>query len=263
MTALPDAPAAFATAMIGQSLVQIVAYFALAGGLYLVVWRWGAARWAARRVQSHRRVDRAQIWFEVKHTVVTMLVGGLTPLALVMLQASGHPTILLHAPHWRWWEMAGAVVLLLVFNDMWFYACHRALHTRWLFKHVHAVHHRSIDTNPFTAYSFHAIEALVLGIWLIPLCVWVPLPAAVLGVTAVIGLLNNLGSHLGYEFFPAWLLRVPGLRWANTTTFHGLHHARSHGNYGLFTRVWDRLGNTELPGYEAAFTRAHRSEQKR
>jgi 3-ketosteroid 9alpha-monooxygenase subunit B len=46
---------------------------------------------------------------------------------------------------------------------------------------------------------------------------------------------------------------VPGLRWINTATFHSLHHTGFHGNYGLFTRVWDRLFGTELPGYERAF----------
>jgi len=62
-------------------------------------------------------------------------------------------------------------------------------------------------------------------------------------------------AHLGYEFLPRWLLRVPLLRWTNTATFHSLHHTRLNGNYGLHSRLWDRLFGTEVPDYEECFLR--------
>jgi sterol desaturase/sphingolipid hydroxylase (fatty acid hydroxylase superfamily) len=73
----------------------------------------------------------------------------------------------------------------------------------------------------------------------------------------VVGLLNNVGSHLGYELLPRWWLRAPILRWTNTATFHALHHERFTGNFGLFSRVWDRLFGTEIVDYERAFDAAH------
>ena len=74
-----------------------------------------------------------------------------------------------------------------------------------------------------------------------------------LAAMQVIGLSNNVMSHLGYELWPKWLLKVPGLRWVNSATFHSMHHTRVNGNYGLMLRVWDRLLGTEVPGYDEVF----------
>ena len=248
-----SSPAALVTGLLGQLVAQTGLYFVVVGGLYLLVWRWGRARFASRRVQRVERADRAQIGFEVKHTLITMVFSSVNAGGLIALTAAGWTRLSLSADGHSTLAIAGTVVGLVLFNDLWFYGCHRALHTPWLFKHVHSVHHRSIDTTPFTSYSFHAVEALLMTAWLIPAAMLLPIPVPALALTAMIGLANNVMAHLGYEFFPAWLMRVPGLRLVNTATFHGLHHARSHGNYGLFTRVWDRLLGTELDGYEAAF----------
>jgi hypothetical protein len=43
------------------------------------------------------------------------------------------------------------------------------------------------------------------------------------------------------------------MSWTSSSTFHNLHHQKLNGNYGLFFRFWDRLLDTELPGYEQAF----------
>jgi sterol desaturase/sphingolipid hydroxylase (fatty acid hydroxylase superfamily) len=117
------------------------------------------------------------------------------------------------------------------------------------------VHHKSVDVNPFSSYAFHAAEAVILGIWIVPVAVLLPLPLSALGLLQVIGLLNNVMSHLGYELLPRWLLRVPLLRLTNTATFHSLHHTRLQGNFGLHSRFWDRLFGTELPEYEETFRR--------
>lgn len=241
--------------LIGQFATQTVVYFAAVGLAFAVVWKWGAQRFAARRIQKVRRVDSAQLRHEVKHTLVTLLVGTLSAGAVVLLTSAGYTKLSLDGEGWSPASTLGIIAALIAFNDLWFYAWHRLLHRPALFKRVHAVHHRSVDTNPFTSYSFHALEALVLGGWIVPMAVLVPLPVPALAATAVIGTANNVMSHLGYEFLPRWLLKVPGLRWMNTATFHSLHHAKSHGNYGLFTRVWDRLFGTELAGYEERFAR--------
>ncbi len=247
----PDAPVAVQA--LGQWLAQAAGYFALASLTFLVVWKWGRERFEPRRVQKVRRVDGAQIRYEVWHSLVTLAVGGLSGLAIILLQKGGHLRLSMSTEGWAAWELVLVVVGLVAFNDLWFYGFHRLLHHRKLFRYVHAVHHRSVDTNPFTSYSFHAIEGFLLGAWTIPFLMLVPTPLPALGVTLIVGTANNFMSHLGYEFLPKWILRVPILRWMNTAIFHGLHHAKSHGNYGLFTRFWDRLFGTELPDYEARF----------
>jgi sterol desaturase/sphingolipid hydroxylase (fatty acid hydroxylase superfamily) len=247
---LPDVLLAF--------LGQLLASLAVFGLVFALTWRWGAARLAARRLRPRGRpFDGAQLRHELRHTTV---VVALATAQLAALPALGAQGLLPAAAGPGPLGTAAGVLALVAFNDLWFYAVHRLLHTRWLFKHVHAVHHRSVDVNPFSSYSFHAVEALLLSGWIVPLALLTPLPVQVVAVTQLVGLANNVMAHLGYELLPAWWLRAPLLRWTNTATFHSLHHQRVHGNYGLFSRVWDRLFGTELEGYAEAFAAAHPPE---
>ena len=240
---------------------QAVMYFAVVGVFYLVLWKWGAARWKEARIQPKRRVDAKQIAFEIKNTLIVLLVGAPITFSISMLYASGATKLTTDAATIGWPIIAATFAGLLVFNDAWFYCWHRLLHHPKLFRHVHAVHHRSVDVNPFSSYSFHWFEGLVLGAWVLPAALIVPMYLPMLGLLSGIGLINNVMSHLGYEFFPRALLRVPLLRWINTSTFHNLHHTNFKGNYGLMFRFWDRLLGTELPNYEATFLQRGRQRQ--
>ncbi|MFO7568127.1 MAG: sterol desaturase family protein [Enhygromyxa sp.] len=249
------------TTFLAAYVGQVFAYFAVVGLVFLVTRRWLAARLQPRRIQTRRRrVDQAQLGHELRHSLVVLALGTAQLLVIRELQARG---LLSLREDLGAWGSAGAVAALLgliVFNDLWFYGVHRLLHTRWLFQRVHSVHHRSVDLNPFSSYSFHAVEALLLTGWLIPVALFVPLPLPVLMAAQVVGLANNVMAHLGHELLPSWWTRAPLLRWTNTATFHALHHQRFNGNYGLFSRVWDRLLGTELEGYEVAFADAHRAK---
>jgi sterol desaturase/sphingolipid hydroxylase (fatty acid hydroxylase superfamily) len=248
---MPNSTPSIPVMLVLNVLSQAVVYFALTGALFWGVWRWGRERFRGARIPGPRRVDARQIRREVLHTLVTILAGTTSAGPLIGLHAAGL-TKLVDGPVSTLavlaWVLAG-----VVFNDGWFYGWHRLLHHPKLFRHVHVVHHRSIDVNPFTSYSFHAVEAVLLGIWIVPAALLLPIPTAAIGVLQVLGLANNLMAHLGYEFLPRWLLKVPLLRWTNTATFHSLHHTRSRGNFGLHTRLWDRLFGTELPDYEQVF----------
>jgi sterol desaturase/sphingolipid hydroxylase (fatty acid hydroxylase superfamily) len=232
-------------------VTQTFGYFALVSMVFLLVWRWGKVRFKGARIPQVDRVNGAQLLREVKHTFVTLCVGMTSVGVVVALHTRGLTRLVMaDTPAWQVLAWTAACV---VFNDAWFYCWHRLLHHPRLFRYVHAVHHKSVDVNPFTSYSFHPFEGLILGVWIVPAVVLLPLPAASLAMLQVIGLANNMMAHLGYEFAPRGALRIPLLRLTNTATFHSLHHTRLHGNYGLHSRFWDRLFGTELPEYEKVF----------
>jgi sterol desaturase/sphingolipid hydroxylase (fatty acid hydroxylase superfamily) len=191
--------------------------------------------------------------FEIRHTLVVLVFGTFTAVVASVLYAGGHTRLTTDATSIGWPLIIVTLVALMVLNDAWFYFWHRLLHHPKLFRYVHAVHHKSVDINPFSSYSFHWFEGILLGAWVIPVVIWVPIYLPMLGVMQGIGMANNLMSHLGYEFLPRWLLRVPLLKWMNTATFHNIHHTSFHGNYGLMFRFWDRMLGTELEGYEKRF----------
>jgi sterol desaturase/sphingolipid hydroxylase (fatty acid hydroxylase superfamily) len=232
---------------------QAMGYFAVVGLLFLGVWHWGETRLRGARIQARKRADRKQIVFEIRHTLVVLVFGTFTAVAVSLLYAGGHTKMSTDAGAIGWPMIIVTLVALMALNDAWFYFWHRLLHHPRLFRYVHAVHHKSVDANPFSSYSFHWIEAVILGAWVIPVVILVPIYLPMLGVMQGIGMANNLMSHLGYEFLPRWLLRAPLLRWMNTATFHNMHHTSFHGNYGLMFRFWDRMLCTELDGYEKRF----------
>jgi Delta7-sterol 5-desaturase len=232
---------------------QAFMYFVVVSIVFLIVRRWGAERFRASKIQAGNRVNATQIKQEVKNTLVVLLVSAPMMLAISLLYASGHTKLTTDASTIGWPMIALTFVGLLLLNDLWFYSWHRLLHHPKLFRHVHSVHHKSVDVNPFSSYSFHWFEGLVLGAWILPVALFVPIYLPMLGVLQALGLINNVMSHLGYEFLPRWILKVPLLRWMNTATFHSLHHTSSRGNFGLMFRLWDRLLGTELPNYEQVF----------
>lgn len=243
--------AAALAAYIGQA----VGTLALLSAVFVLTWRWGAARLAARRLRPRGRpFDRAQLMHELGHTLVVIAVGAAQATAVQALGARG---LLPPAEGVGPLASLGLVIGLIGFNDLWFYGAHRLLHRPSLFRHVHAVHHRSVDVNPFSSYSFHIVEAALLTGWVVPVALLVPLPLPALAAVQLIGLANNVMAHLGYELLPAGWLRIPLLGWSNTATFHAMHHSRPNGNFGLFTRVWDRLFGTEHSAYAEAFAAAH------
>lgn len=234
-------------------VAPLLGYFAVVGTLYLVFWKWGARRFERLRIENPGTVDRAQLGREVRNTLLTMLVSSALPVLVGGLAQQGVVTLRETADGWAAWELIALFFGLLVLNDVWFYGVHRWLHSEWLFKRVHSVHHRSVATNPFTSYSFHPLEGLMLTAWVVPVMLFVPVPLPLLGVMQVIGLFNNVNAHLGYELQPKWFLRVPPFSWLTSSTFHNLHHAHVTGNYGLMLRVWDKLFGTERADYEQRF----------
>jgi sterol desaturase/sphingolipid hydroxylase (fatty acid hydroxylase superfamily) len=248
---MTPSPTSIPLVLLGNFVAQALGYFTVVGALFYVVWHRGRERFRSARIPTPVRLDRPQLRREIGNTFVTLVAGTTSAGTVVALHSAGLARI--SAAPASPWAVAGWVAAGLVINDAWFYAWHRLLHHPALFRNVHAVHHKSVDVNPFTSYSFHAFEAFILGLWIVPAAVFLPVPMSALSLLQVIGLGNNVMSHLGYEFLPRWILRVPVLRWTNTATFHSLHHTRLRGNFGLHTRLWDRLFGTEVPDYEQAF----------
>nr|WP_315234660.1 sterol desaturase family protein [uncultured Albidiferax sp.] len=141
------------------------------------------------------------------------------------------------------WQIALEVAVLVVWNEVHFYANHWLLHTRWL-RRFHLLHHRSVVVTPWSTYCFHPVEALMLGnVLLLPMLlhdfsVWALLSVPVFSIV-----FNNIG-HSNFDFLPdadrdRW--------WLNGARRHHLHHACYHGNFGFMFPFMDRLFGTALP----------------
>ncbi len=133
------------------------------------------------------------------------------------------------------------IILLLAWNEVHFYINHRLLHTPWL-RRFHLPHHRSIVTTPWSTYSFHPVEAMLLGnviVW--PMLIHDFSIIALVSLPLLSLLFNSIG-HSNYDFCP----RGTSF-WYKASRRHHLHHACFNGNYGFMFPFMDRLSGTSLP----------------
>ncbi|MEY2876106.1 MAG: hypothetical protein RLZZ373_3477 [Pseudomonadota bacterium] len=219
-------------------------YLVMALALYGMARRgWGRPVDAAFPAGDDRAVHLRR---ELGRAVGTVLVFGLVNAALFGTGLIKHSQIYwrLNAAPTGWFTLS--VVLALVLHDALFYALHRLMHSRALYRHMHLTHHRSVRPTAFAAYSFHPSEAVAEALMVVAILFVLPLhPLALLAFQTVSTLINVYG-HCGREFYPADWHRHPVGRWINTSTLHAHHHATGRENYGLYFTWWDRwLGSAD------------------
>lgn len=161
----------------------------------------------------------------------------------------------------------GATVLtwlvMFAWYEVWFYALHRALHTKALYR-FHAQHHVAKVTGPLTSLSFGLVErgGLLLGAVGMSALLSRVMPITQVGVMAYFftNYLLNVWGHLNVEVLPEGFARTRLGRLFISTSFHAMHHARYQGHYGLFTQVLDRAFGTYWDDYPEVHARAAKGE---
>jgi sterol desaturase/sphingolipid hydroxylase (fatty acid hydroxylase superfamily) len=231
----------------------------LEGSRYLVcaLVLWGALHVLLRRRLSHRQIagwpSARDVRRELTYSISTLLIFASIGAGTVAMLMTGHAQIYRSADRYGWWWLVLSLPVMLLWHDLYFYWTHRLLHTPWLFRRVHGVHHRSRNPSPWAAYAFHPVEALVNGLVTpLALCV-MPLHVGVLMAFSLHQILRNAHGHASVETMPAGF--VGHWFWGRftTTTHHHLHHETASGNFGLWFTWWDRLCATERADYRARF----------
>jgi ring-1,2-phenylacetyl-CoA epoxidase subunit PaaE len=243
-------------------ITSIATTLGLLGLVYLIIWVIFAKRLAKYKIQSSRRAGFSQIKDETINTIIVIVVNGFFTGFILYLANNGYTQFYTETGKYGiWYEIFSAFVLLLI-GDAWFYWMHRLLHHPKIYKYIHAVHHKSLDTNPFTVNSFHVLEGFLLTIYIIPALMIMPVSLLALGVNQVLGMYNNIKSHLGYEFYPKFFDKIFPLNMLVNSTNHNLHHTRYNGNYGLFFRHWDIINGTEIKETQDIFKSIHDRDPK-
>jgi ring-1,2-phenylacetyl-CoA epoxidase subunit PaaE len=237
-------------------LQTLIAALVLMGVFYLLIWVLLGKFSKNRKIQLSKRAGWTQIKDEIIASVVSLFGGTAFSLIIFSMKDTGNLKIYENAGKYGIWYEVFVVALMIFTTDAWFYWLHRFMHHPVVYKYVHALHHKSLDVNPFTSNSFHVIEAIALTVWILPFLYFVPVSPVALGVVQALGTFNNLKSHLGYEFFPKFFKIAP-FNMLVTATNHSLHHTQYNGNYGLFFRYWDILCGTELNDTNHLFQEIH------
>jgi sterol desaturase/sphingolipid hydroxylase (fatty acid hydroxylase superfamily) len=229
------------------------------GGRYLavVLLFWGVLHVLLRKRLAHRLIagwpTSADLRREITYSLSTLLVfaaGGAVMLAMIV---SDWMDIYDDPLKYGWTWLLLSLPVSIVLQDCYFYWTHRWLHTRWMFRHVHGVHHRSRNPSPWASFALHPIEALIQGAGLPVILLIMPLNKYVVIGYLLHQMVRNAQIHSGVELFPAGFVRHPFWGHFAATTHHSLHHETARGNYALWFTWWDRWHGTESADYLARF----------
>lgn len=236
--------------------LDFVEYAMYAGIFFVVFWVLAHRFMGKRKLARNRWPKGTQIYREVAFSVSSQFVFLATGFFLAFSDGWGAQNMYTTLSIIDLVYIPFVIFLLLVFDDTYFYWTHRILHHPALFERAHRVHHQSVDPTPFAAFSFHPLEAIVLGVGglaLVPVIVLLPWHPAALISYGTLAIVFNVIGHLGYEVYPRGWNRFPVLRWKTPGYHHYMHHQRVGGNYSLYFRWWDILCKTEFRDYEARY----------
>lgn len=230
---------------IASTVIGIVAFLAFALPMTWIAWKNPA--WAAPyRIQQDRPMNVGK-WFlpSLRCMLINnlILLPGLI-LSWPLLRLSG-----IHAGELpAWYVMVGQLLFFILLDDFLYYWMHRAMHRPWLFRHVHAVHHRARTPYAIAGNYLHWAEyvatislvligPMLVGAHVVTLWIWV-----------IIRQLEAADGHFGYDL-PWNPLRLLPLY--DGSGYHDFHHGSFRGNYAGALGYLDRVFGTRSEGYVA------------
>lgn len=234
--------------LLDSTSLYLIAAFVTLGFMGIYFSYAGLSLWLTRRVLpklgigaliESRALAKGQLGSEIVHSVASIIIFALYGVLTVWLER-----VAVVAIDWQPTlpVVVGNLCLLVVWNEIHFYVCHRTLHTPWLYRKVHAIHHRSIVPTPFSTFSFHWFEATLLSsVMILLLLVW-PLDIISIIVFPGISLIANSIGHMNYAVFP----NKSHDDFFAACQRHTAHHTRWTGNYGFYLPWIDRFLNTRV-----------------
>ena len=231
---------------------NIVLMSAVAGGLHLYFYTFTKQgqhlKYDPRPLMKNGR--QFTLGGQIRDNMFWTLVSGVTiwtayEVLMFWALSNGYAPMLTWAAHPVWFVLM--FLLIPAWESFYFYWIHRLLHVPFLYKHVHALHHRNINVGPWSGLSMHPIEHIIyLGTVLIH---WV---VAAHPVHILFHLqyytLTAVTTHTGFE----GLVVKDENRLKLGTFHHQMHHRYFECNYGSLEIPCDKLFGSFHDGTEEA-----------
>ncbi len=187
---------------------------------------------------------------DVRLSVVSAAIFAMTMAAAIELHQNGHTRIYGQLGTYGWWYIGGSYILVLIFQDSFFYITHRLFHHPSFYRWAHQGHHRSRQPSPWTSFAFEPVESMAHAIFLVGVVCLIPLHfgtiLAVLTTMTIWAVVNHLGlEQLPIRFPHHWLGR-----WFIGPAHHSVHHDQQNKHFGLYFTFWDRVLGTEDGAYD-------------
>ena len=218
-------------------------YIAAATSFYWVFYIWKADVYKNFKIQQ-ANANAAQLKKEILYGIISLLVFTAMGYVVYLLFYYGFTLIYFDINKYGLIYFFVSIVLMMILHDMYFYWTHRLLHLPGWYQKIHFVHHQSTNPSPFTALSFHPVEAIIQAIILPLIVLIIPAHPFPIFIFLIFMVYKNVRGHAGYEF-TAPAERQKKRKWLQSYSIdHNQHHLYGRENYGLYFNLWDRLMHT-------------------
>ena len=224
--------------------ILLVRYFATAGifyAYYLKTHHHPSSSSLLSRKPAKPKQIRTEIYWSIIASAIFAIFGAIT----YWLWLHDLTAIYMDPMEFGLWYLPVSFVIVLLIHETYYYWIHRFMHVPKLFRVVHRVHHRSIHTTPWAAFSFHPLESILEAIILPIILMILPVNIYVLLIYLVFMTFSSVINHLDIEVYPdSFRQSAFGRLWIDATHHH-YHHEEFNTNYGLYFTFWDRWMGTE------------------
>lgn len=232
--------------------VIVLRYFFIAGLFHFFFYILPSRRWEHRKVNP-RKHSKKQFLREVKWSMTTAIIFALTGALTAVAWQKGYTAFYEKVDQYGWSYLFLSILMLMVVHETYYYWVHRLMHHPVVYRRVHKVHHDSITTSPWTAFSFHPLEGLLESIILPLMLMVIPVHYYALLAYLTIMTFSSVVNHLNVEIYPKGFEKHWLGKWLIGATHHSLHHSEFRYNFGLYFTFWDKWGKTESPKFKTLF----------
>ena len=179
-----------------------------------------------------KEITPQQIRYEIRHSLVSIVIFGFSALPVVYLIRIGAITILEDT----FLNIITGIALLTLWNEIHFFVIHRIMHLPFFMRNVHFIHHRSKIPSVYSVYSFHWFEALLLSSVPLTIAPFIAFAPQAFIFFPLVSVLLNYSGHCNFRFGNG-----TGKRWKLFATHHNEHHFKRRKNYGFASGLIDDL----------------------
>ena len=219
-------------------------YLLVAGIFYTVFFIWHRQKWHQRKL-IQRAYPAGQLRKEIGWSTISSVIFALAGTITWWLWQSGNTRVYLDPATYGWWYLPLSLMISMFIQETYYYWLHRLMHHRAVFSLVHKVHHDSVTTSPFTAFSFHPLESIIQAVVLPVILVVLPLHPVVIVIQLLLMSLTSVINHLNIDIFPDSRVKESLGKFMIGATHHSVHHTHAKRNFGLYFTFWDKLLKTE------------------
>lgn len=225
-------------------VILLIRYFITAGFFYAFYLKVKNNK-TDKQLLSTRPLKKEQVKKEIYWSIVSSAIFAFFGAVTYWLYLHDYTAIYLDASKFDYWYLPLSLLIVLLLHETYYYWLHRAMHIPKIYKVVHKVHHESLSTTPWTAFSFHPWESILEALIVPAILIFVPMNIYVLLFYLILMTFSSMINHLDIEIYPASFRNSKfGKLWIDATHHH-YHHKEFTTNYGLYFTFWDKWMGTE------------------